>query len=258
VSGQASVWSEGQPRRVNTRLATLPDEGWRRRSAGEGTTGPRWYDGYGLPLAEPLEPGGRRWLVVRRRGSAPKEVTASVVFAPQATPLETLVQVAGSRWTIESSVEAAQGEVGLDAYEVRRWTGGSRHMTLAMWAYARLALLRAGAIAVEACQKTSPGSPAGEPPGRLQSRTWPASLLSVQEMRWLLWRVVLAVQQTAHDILAWSHWRRRHQARAKHDHDTRRDAEAEALAASSLNYHCNTKQGFRRGCKGDRRHISSG
>jgi hypothetical protein len=43
--------------------------------------------------------------------------------------------------------------------------------------------------------------------------------------------MVLAVQQTAHHILAWSHWRRRHQASAKHDHDKRRGAEVEALAA---------------------------
>ena len=76
-----------------------------------------------------------------------------MVFAPQATPLETLVRVAGSRWTIESSFEAAKGEVGLDDYEVRSWTGWYRHMTLAMWAYALLAVLRAGAIAVEAFKK---------------------------------------------------------------------------------------------------------
>jgi SRSO17 transposase len=30
-----------------------------------------------------------------------------------------VVRVAGSRWTIESSFEAAKGEVGLDDYEVR-------------------------------------------------------------------------------------------------------------------------------------------
>jgi hypothetical protein len=103
-------------------------------------------------------------------------------------------------------------------------------MTLAMWAYALLTVLQAGAIAVEALKKST-GSPAGEPPGRLQSRAWPGIPLSVQEIRHLLWRVGLAMPQTAHQILAWSHWRRRHQASAKHDHDKRRGAEAEALAA---------------------------
>jgi hypothetical protein len=55
--------------------------------------------------------------------------------------------------------------------------------------------------------------------------------LSVQEIRRLLWRVVLAVQQTAHHILAWSHWRRRHQASAKQYHYQRRGITVDALAA---------------------------
>jgi SRSO17 transposase len=76
-----------------------------------------------------------------------------VVFAPQATSLGELVRVAGSRWTIESSFEAAKGEVGLDDYEVRSWTGWYRHITLAMWAYALLTVLQAGAIAVEMLKK---------------------------------------------------------------------------------------------------------
>jgi hypothetical protein len=55
--------------------------------------------------------------------------------------------------------------------------------------------------------------------------------LSVQEIRRLLWRVVLAMQQTAHHILAWSHWRRRHQASAKHYHYQCRGVAVAALAA---------------------------
>jgi SRSO17 transposase len=42
------------------------------------------------------------------------------------------VRVAGSRWTVESCFEAAQGEVGLDQYEVYRWTGWYRHIPWAM------------------------------------------------------------------------------------------------------------------------------
>ena len=80
----------------------------------------------------------RRWLLVRRSLSDPTELTAYVVFAPHATTLATVVQVAGSRWTIERSVAEAKGEVGLDHYGVRRWTGWYRPITLAMWAYALL------------------------------------------------------------------------------------------------------------------------
>jgi SRSO17 transposase len=34
---------------------------------------------------------------------------------------------------MESGVEAATSEVGLEQYEVRSWTGWYRHMTLALW-----------------------------------------------------------------------------------------------------------------------------
>jgi SRSO17 transposase len=67
-----------------------------------------------------------------------------------------VVQVAGRRGTSESRFEAAQGEVGLDDYEVRRWTGWYRPITLAMWAYARLVGFRAGPIAVETFNKSLP------------------------------------------------------------------------------------------------------
>jgi SRSO17 transposase len=97
-----------------------------------------------------MDPQWRRWLLVRRSTSDPQDVTAYVVFAPQATPLEELGRVAGRHWTIESGFEAAKGEVGLADYEVRRWTGWYRHITLVLWAYALLAILRAGTIAVKA------------------------------------------------------------------------------------------------------------
>jgi SRSO17 transposase len=61
-----------------------------------------------------------------------------LVFAPQETALEAMVQVA-STWKIrQSSVEAARRRVGLDDYEVHSWTGWYRQMTLALWADAIL------------------------------------------------------------------------------------------------------------------------
>jgi SRSO17 transposase len=156
VSGKEYVWVGLQQRQVKTLLATLPEEGWTRLSAGDGAKGPRWYDWRWLPLAEPLEPEWRRWLLVRRSVSDPRELRAYVVFAPQETTLEKMVRVAGTRWVIEQLFEAAKGEVGLDHYEVRSWTGWYRHMTLAMWALALLAVLRAGALAMEAFKKNLP------------------------------------------------------------------------------------------------------
>jgi SRSO17 transposase len=156
VSGKEYVWLGAQQRQVKTILATLPLAGWTRLSAGDGTKGPRWYDYCWLPLAAPLAPGWRRWLLVRRRVSTPTELTAYVVFAPHATPLQEVVRVAGSRWTVESGFEEAKGEVGLDQYEVRSWTGWYRHITLAMWALALLTVMRAGTIALEALKKSLP------------------------------------------------------------------------------------------------------
>jgi SRSO17 transposase len=231
VSGKEDVWLGGQQRRVKTILAALPADGWTRLSAGNGAKGPRWYDWRWLPLAAPLEPGWRRWLLVRRRVNAPPELTAYVVFARQATTLEEVVRVAGSRWTIESGFEAAKGEVGLDHYEVRSWTGWYRHITLAMWAYAFLVVMRAGTIAVEALKKKPAASPGAEHPGRVQGPAGPPIPLSVPELRRLLWRLVLAVQQTAQQILAWSRWRRWHQRLAQYYHYKRRGALPGVMAA---------------------------
>ena len=108
-----------------------------------------------------MDPPWRRGLLVRRRTSDPQEVTAEVVFARQAIPLEAWVRVAGSRWTIASGFEAAMGAVGREDDEVCRWTGWYRHITLVMWAYALLTVLRAGAIAVEALKKSLPVPPLG-------------------------------------------------------------------------------------------------
>jgi SRSO17 transposase len=163
VSGKEYVWLGSQQRHVKTLLASLPAEGWTRLSAGNGAKGPRWYDWCWLPLADPPEPGWRRWLLIRRSLGTPTELTAYVVFAPQGSTVEEVVRVAGSRWTVESSFEAAKGEVGLDHYEVRSWTAWYRHITLAMWALALLTVMRAGTIAVEVLKK-SPPPPQGVSP----------------------------------------------------------------------------------------------
>jgi SRSO17 transposase len=154
VSGKEYVWLGWRQRQLKTILASLPEEGWTRLSAGDGAKGLRWYEWRWLPLADPLHPDWRRWLLIRRSSSDRQDLAACVVYAPQDTRLEDVVGVAGTRWTIESSFEAAKGEVGLDHYEVRSWTGWYRHITLAMWALALLTVLRAGAIAVDAFKKS--------------------------------------------------------------------------------------------------------
>jgi SRSO17 transposase len=175
VSGKEYVWLGSQQRQVKTILANLPPAGWTRLSAGDGAKGPRWYDWCWLPLAAPLAPDWRRWLLVRRSISTPTELTAYVVFAPHATPLQEVVRVAGSRWTVESGFEEAKGEVGLDQYEVRSWTGWYRHIPLAMWALALLTVMRAGTIAVEALKKSLPPPQVASPLAAFKARRGLAS-----------------------------------------------------------------------------------
>ncbi len=136
----------GQPR-ADTIAAQIPADQWQRLSAGDGAKGPRRYDWARCRLARlQLRVEERRWahwVLVRRSCSDPAEVAYYVVFAPTGTSLRTLVRVAGQRWRIEQSFALAKGEVGLDQYEVRRWDGWYRHMTLAMFALAYLVVLRA-------------------------------------------------------------------------------------------------------------------
>jgi SRSO17 transposase len=128
--------------RVDEWLEDVPDSGgWVRLSAGDGAKGPRLYDWAYLPHSGGRE-GWQMALLIRAKIDRPDELAFFLTLAPADTPLETLVRIAGTRWTIEACFEQAKGEVGLDEYEVRSWTGWHRHVTLAMLAHAYLAVLR--------------------------------------------------------------------------------------------------------------------
>ncbi len=123
----------------------LPVARWARLSAGDGSKGPRVYDWAHIRLARWPTPGWEHWLLARRSLADPTDLAYYVVFAPTATPLATLVRVAGTRWAVEEGFQSAKGEVGLDQYEVRRWDGWYRHITLALLAQAFLTVVRAHA-----------------------------------------------------------------------------------------------------------------
>jgi SRSO17 transposase len=85
-----------------------------------------------------------RWLLVRR-SRRDGELAFYACSGPTSTSLVGLVRVAGVRWTIEDGFQQAKTEVGLDHYEVRRWPGWYRHITLALLAHAFLVVTRAKA-----------------------------------------------------------------------------------------------------------------
>ncbi len=203
--GPAQVRADGLVQRAS-------EEDWRRLSAGAGSKGERLYDWALLPLFRlQITEEERRFehlLLVRRGVEDADDLAYYVVFAPRGTALEDLVRVAGERWRIESCFEAAKGEVGLGHYEVRSWHGWKRHVTLALFAHALLAVVAARALR--------------ERTGFRKSRAVEPVPLTVPEVRRLLWRLVLARTPPTERVLGWSHWRRCHQARAKRCHYRRR------------------------------------
>ena len=146
VKSNEKLWAgqEGGPRQVRAdRLAALAAESdWQRCSAGDGAKGPRIYDWTRVAIRPLKEPGKGHWLLARRSLAKPGELAYYVCFGPAETTLEELVRVAGARWAIEECFEEAKGQVGLDQYEVRKWDGWYRHITLAMLAQAFLAVTR--------------------------------------------------------------------------------------------------------------------
>ena len=95
-------------------------------------------------------------MLVRRNIDDATDVTAYLVFAPDATTLAKLVRVAGSRWAIEVCFEAAKSEGSLDQYEVRGCDGWYRHSTLALWAHAILTVVCATTNTAEDLKKGPP------------------------------------------------------------------------------------------------------
>lgn len=142
VSSDQTVWIDHVQRAISTILAKLASAGWERLSAGVGSKGPRTYDWRRVELSDPAQQGWKRWLMFRRSISDPSEVTAYIAFAPIGTGLLEQVGVAGMRWTVEESIQCAKGEVGLDHYQVRSFSGWYRHITLAMWAQSFLSVIR--------------------------------------------------------------------------------------------------------------------
>ena len=142
VSCSHPVWEGGQQRRADAVVAALPAEAWTTLSAGAGSQGERWYDWAWIRLPSAGPPGLAHWLLARRSRRDPIELAYYRAFGPATTPLAALVRVAGARWAIEESFEAAKGAVGLDQYEVRKWDAWYRHITLALLAHAYLAVTR--------------------------------------------------------------------------------------------------------------------
>jgi SRSO17 transposase len=141
VASNTYVWSGFTQVKAGQVLAQVKPQDWTRLSAGAGSKGPRLYD-WARVRVNSHTGTLSRWLLFRRSLTDADDVAHYLVHAPAHTPLETMVRAAGSRWPVEECFESAKGEVGLDEYEVRSYTGWYRHMTLCLVAHAFLAAAR--------------------------------------------------------------------------------------------------------------------
>ena len=123
----------GERQTVEGRSLELPEEAWQEVTVAEGTQGPRTYmfSAQRVRVTRKRKPGEVVWAVYRRNldGSEPRYYLSN---APEATPLETLAYVGGSRWRIETEFETEKSDVGLDEYETRTWAGWHHHIALCL------------------------------------------------------------------------------------------------------------------------------
>jgi SRSO17 transposase len=140
------VGTRGQATRPDRVLTGLNTAHWERRSCGEGTKGARYYDWASIAVTvknQPPSHGLTHILLVRRSVNDPTDLEFFLTHAPQTTPIPELIAVAGTRWKIEENNAQGKDLLGLDQYQVRKWTPWHRHITTCMLAQAFLAVTRA-------------------------------------------------------------------------------------------------------------------
>ena len=153
----AGVGPRGRPRKhprvaagvaraeeVRQIAARLPARAWQRATIKEGSKGPIEADFAGVRVtrARRGRPGLAGWLIVRRSLTETPEVKYFLSNAPASCPQATLVRVSGLRWPVETALEEAKGELGMDHYETRTWRGWHHHMTQTFLAHHFLVRLR--------------------------------------------------------------------------------------------------------------------
>lgn len=198
------------PIRADQLTARLPRRAWQRLSAGAGAKGQRFYDWALITLDPPTidtDTGtdAECWWLLTRRHRYSGELAFYRCYSPHMVALRELVRVAGRRWTVEESFQAAKGLTGLDEHQVRRWTSWRRWTLLAMLAHALLAVIAAN-------EHTDHPAPTG------------LIALTCNEIRRLFTILLIEPSRNPACPEAWSHWRRRHQYRARTCHYQRQEA----------------------------------
>jgi len=202
VGSNRTVTTAEQTERVDELARSLPRRAWRRLSAGAGAKGQRWYSWALVAIAGDADTGHHHLLV--RRNDKTAELAYYRCYSPKPVRLRDYVRVAGWRWKIEETFQTGKGLAGLDEHQVRTWTSWHRWVTLVLCAHAFLVVTTATQRRIDRAPDT-------------------LITLTVNEFRRLFVALLLHPLHAVADILAWSTWRRRHQARARACHYHKQD-----------------------------------
>jgi SRSO17 transposase len=136
----------GEPKAAEVRqiAARLPARAWRRYTIKEGSKGPieANFAFVRVTRARRGRPGLAGWLVLRRSLEEQPTIKFFLSNAPGSCSRAALVRVSGLRWPVETALEEAKGELGMDHYETRTWRGWHHQMTQTFLAHHFLVRLR--------------------------------------------------------------------------------------------------------------------
>src|SRR6185312_13398734 len=135
VAANRRVPTDAGPIRVDALPELIPTHAWQTHSAGAGSHGPRLYSwAWFRLLAEDDTDTGIHHLLIRRN-DATGEHAYLRCYSPRPVPLHILVAVAGQRWRIEESFQAAKGlSRGRDCAR-QRWPFGQHKVTVCLVAW---------------------------------------------------------------------------------------------------------------------------
>jgi SRSO17 transposase len=134
-----------QPKEAAEILAALPEEAWVKTAWREGTKGALVKEVTRVRVHRTAVRGKHLatvgWLIGERplegHGGDHKQYFA---WGLDELDLDDLIELAHVRWVIERFYQDAKGQLGMDDYEGRLWTGLHRHLALVMLAHSFLTL----------------------------------------------------------------------------------------------------------------------
>jgi SRSO17 transposase len=115
----------------------LHSQFWYPRTVSEGTKGPIEYEfaRRRVTLAKDGVPYKTVWLVIKRTIEDDPTSWYYVSNASTSARLKLFVWLSGMRWPIEQCFEETKGELGMDHYEVRKYSGWHHHIMTCLLAH---------------------------------------------------------------------------------------------------------------------------